>query len=130
MGNGSNRARGRPSTAPRMRTMNRLHIALILSVFFVLSIYSVDHLEADLLHYITSYDEESLSSSGRRELMSDNVWEAELRERQLRATGPKKTQQRVQIQRKRMLEDVGGPPGKGHRGPPQRYVSYILCRML
>ena len=128
MGNGSGRARSRRPSTPRIRTTNRLHIALILSVFFVISIYSVDKLEADLLHYITSYDEESLSSSSsqRRQLISDNVWEAELRERQLRATGPKKTQKRVQIQRKRMLEDVGGPPGdkgKGHRGPPQRYVS-------
>lgn len=127
MGNGS-RARRRPST-PRIKTTNRLYIALILSVFFVLSIYSVDKLDADLLHYITSYDEESLSSSSQRRqlIISDNVWEAELRERQLRATGPKTKQQRVQIQRKRMLEDVGGPPGdkgKGHRGPPQRYVSY------
>lgn len=138
MGNGSGRARRRPSTPRTMRTTNRLHIALVLSVFFVLSIYSVDKLEADLLHYITSYDEESLSSSSsqRRQLISDNVWEAELRERQLRATGPKKTQQRVQIQRKRMLEDAGGesggggPPGdkgKGHRGPPQRYVSMLFA---
>ena len=135
MANGSRAHRHRrPSTPRNMRATNRLHIALVLSVFFVLSIYSVDKLEADLLHYITSYDEESLSSSSsqRRQLISDNVWEAELRERQLRATGPKKTQQRVQIQRKRMLEDVGGDSGgggplgdkgKGHRGPPQRYVS-------
>ena len=137
MGNGSgNRARRRPST-PRIRTTNRLHIALVLSVFFVLAIYSVDKLEADLLQYITSYDEESSSSSSqRRQLISDNVWEAELRERQLRATGPNKTQQqRVQIQRKRMLEGVGresggrppGDKGKGHRGPPQRYVSMLFA---
>jgi hypothetical protein len=102
-----------PSTRTR-----RIRIALILSFFCLLSLYTVED-ESNFLSSMTS--DESLSSQNRRQLISDNVWEAELRERQLRVTGGNNNnsnkKQRVQIERKRMLEEDLG------RGAPQRYVS-------
>jgi hypothetical protein len=116
-----------PSTRTR-----RIRIALILSAFCLVSLYSID--ESSSEWFMSSSDESS--SQNRRQLISDNVWEAELRERQLRATGSnnnnKNKKQRVQIERKRMLvEDVAsGEPsnnGKGQgRGPPLRYVSFLF----
>jgi len=116
---------GGAGDTPSTRT-RRIRIALILSVFCLVSLFSVD--ESDSEWFLSTSDQSS-SQQNRRQLISDNVWEAELRERQLRATGSNNKRQRVQIERKRMLvEDVAsGEPsnnlkGKG-RGPPQRYVS-------
>jgi hypothetical protein len=125
---------GGATITPSFRT-SRLHISIILSIFIILSIYSVNESDADLLLRLSSESSSPSSAQNRRQLISDNVWEAELRERQLRATGTggssssTKKKQRAQIERKRMLgEDVAsGLPSRklknGNRGPPQRYVS-------
>lgn len=117
---------------PSDRT-RRTRIALILSLFCFLSLYTVDESE-----FLRS-NEESLSSpsseNNRRQLISDNVWEADLQARQLRLKGSNTNnkKQRMQIERKRMLEEdvaAGEPSANSNkwnakgRGPPEgRYVS-------
>ena len=114
---------------PSDRT-RRTRIALILSLFCFLSLYTVDESE-----FLRS-NEGSLSSSenNRRQLISDNVWEADLQARQLRLKGnTNNKKQRMQIERKRMLEEdvaAGEPSANSNkwnakgRGPPEgRYVS-------
>lgn len=117
-------------TAPSTRSRHN-RIALILSIFCILSFYTVDE-ESSFLSFLTS-DEQSLSSSeNRRQLISDNVWEAELQARQLRLKGSNlNKKQRVQIERKRMLEEdlASGEASmniwnaKGRGPPTSRYVS-------
>ena len=106
-----------PSTRTR-----RNNIAIILSMFCFLSFYTVD--ESNFLSFISS--NESSEKQNRRQLISDNVWEAELQARQLRlAAGGNTKKQRKQIERKRMLEeefDIWSPTG---RPPPERYVSAL-----
>ena len=117
---------------PSDRT-RRTRIALILSLFCFLSLYTFDE----------SSNEESLSpSENRRQLISDNVWEADLQARQLRLKGSNlNKKQRLQIERKRMLEEdlaAGEPSANGNkwnakgRGPPtDRYVSFgNWCLMM
>ncbi len=120
-------------TTPSTRSRHN-RIALILSIFCILSFYTVDE-ESSLLSFLTSDDEQSLSSSenNRRQLISDNVWEAELQARQLRLKGSNvNKKQRVQIERKRMLEEdlasgeasVDIWAAKGRGPPTSRYVSF------
>ena len=122
---------------PSDRT-RRTRIALILSLFCFLSLYTVDESE-----FLRS-NEESLSSpssENRRQLISDNVWEADLQARQLRLKGSNNNKkERMQIERKRMLEEdvaAGEPSANGNkwnskgRGPPEgRYVSSMYCLII
>lgn len=118
-----------PSTRTR-----RNRIALILSIFCFLSFYTID--ESEFLSFLSS--DESPSEENRRQLISDNVWEAELQARQLRLTGNNlNKKQRVQIERKRMLEEdvASGEPSvniwssKGRGPPTSRYVSFGNCSL-
>eukprot|EP00985_Skeletonema_marinoi_P004338 scaffold1898_cov125-Skeletonema_marinoi.AAC.1 len=111
-----------PSTRTR-----RNRIALILSIFCFLSFYTID--ESEFLSFLSS---DESPSENRRQLISDNVWEAELQARQLRLTGNNlNKKQRVQIERKRMLEEdvASGEPSdniwssKGRGPPTSRYID-------
>ena len=114
--------------SPRTR---RNRLALILSLFCFLSFYTID--ESEFLSFLSSNES---PSDNRRQLISDNVWEAELQARQLRLTGSNlNKKQRVQIERKRMLEEdvASGEPSdniwssKGRGPPTSRYVSFGNC---
>ena len=114
---------------PSTRTRHN-RIALILSIFCILSFYTIDESEFLSIFSTSSNNGESLSSDNRRQLISDNVWEAELQARQLRLKGSS-SKQRVQIERKRMLEEdvasgeasVNIWSAKGRGPPTSRYVS-------
>ena len=121
---------------PSDRT-RRTRIALILSLFCFLSLYTVDESE-----FLRSNEESLSSSENRRQLISDNVWEADLQARQLRLKGSSTNnkKQRMQIERKRMLEEdvaAGEPSANSNkwnskgRGPPEgRYVSSMYCLII
>ena len=122
--------KGNNGTTPSTRARHN-RIALILSVFCILSFYTIEE-ESSFLSFLTSNEQSSSSSENRRQLISDNVWEAELQARQLRLKGSTlNKKQRVQIERKRMLEEdvasgeasVNIWSAKGRGPPTSRYVS-------